>query len=1014
MTRPIATVMLSFIVIVVGLFALSRLPIDLLPDVTVPTITIRSIYDNASPEEMERLVTEPIEEAVSLASGVTEVISESGEASSTVRVRFAWGTDLEAATNDVRDRLDRITNALPDEMERPRIWRFDVSNAPVVLLGVSSDLEPLELADLIENQLLYRLERLNGVASVDVWGQFTREIRVEIDPARIRAQGLPLDSVVEALRAANVNLPAGEIDRGRFEVTIRTPGEFVSVDEIAAVVVRSDESGTVRIADIGRVLDTYADITRIVRIDGRRGVRLAVRKQSEANTAEVARRVLDEIGAINRDFPQVTVTSVVDQGQYIERSIRNVSRSILYGGGLAVLVLLVFLRSVRSTLVIAVSIPISVIATFALIYLGGFTLNLMTLGGLALGIGMMVDNSIVVLENIYRRRNEAGEEKAEAAVRGAGEVATAIIASTVTTLVIFLPLAFAQGVSGALFQQMAVVVAFSLLVSLFVALTIVPMLASRLLGNGNHRKPGLLERVGATVFGSIERFYLSVLRDALRARIVTVVLGFGLLGASMLLLPGIGSEFLPPSDEGEVRVSGEMEVGTRLSMVDAQTRLMEELVFPRVPEMIGSVVSVGASAWNPGRSAEGSIQISLAPLNERSRSNTEIADDLRRHLESQIPGMRIRTRAPQGQRMLERLVGGDDGLTLEVRGFELATLDALASEAARVMEGVEGITDLVISREAGVPQELIRIDRDKSATLGVSVQRIAAMLETALGGTRAGQYREGGDEHQIVVRLLDARNIPLDEILDLTVRNIAGEEIVLRNLVTVEPAMGPILIERKDQQRLATVRANVSGRDLGSVAADVRSALGEIPLPVGYEFVLGGAYEEQQRAFRELQIMFVLAIGLVYMVLATQYESLRDPVVVMLSVPTAAIGVIAILFLTGTTMNIQSGIGCVMLGGIVVNNAILLVDQAGRLRREGMDNRSALTEAGRRRLRPILMTSMTTILGLLPLALGIGEGAEAQAPLARAVIGGLLCSTLVTLVLVPAVYSLVHPDRPRA
>jgi HAE1 family hydrophobic/amphiphilic exporter-1 len=1015
--RPVATTMAALIVLVVGLFALSRLPIDLLPDVSLPTLTVRSSYSNASPEEMERLVTEYIEEAVSLVSGVTEISSESGEGSSNVRVRFSWGTDLDAATNEVRDRLDRVADELPEDMARPQIQKFDISNAPIVLLGVSGRLDPVELTELIENQILYRFERIAGVAAIDVWGEFSRQIRVELDAGRVRALGLPLDAVVEALRNANINLPAGQIDQGRYEVTVRTPGEFASVREIADTVVMSGPGGVVRVSDIARVMDTNADLTRIVRIGGDLGVRLAVRKQTEANTAEVANRVLAAVDEVNRAYPQVTVTPVVNQGQYIERSIRNVGMSIVYGGGLAVLVLLVFLRNIRSTLVIAVSIPLSVIATFALVYLGGLTLNLMTLGGLALGIGMMVDNSIVVLENIYRRRHELGEERSVAAVAGAGEVATAIVASTLTTLVIFLPLAFAQGVSGALFQQMALVVAFSLVVSLFVALTLVPMLSSRFLKNGGGgpgRGPSWLERVGVRVFGAIESFYLAVLRDVLRARVLTVALAFGLLAASALLVPSIGTEFLPPSDEGEVRVSGEMEVGTRLDLVDRQTRLMESLVFPHVPEMIGSVVSVGASGWNPGDAAEGSIQMTLTPVTERERSNTEIADDLRRRLESAVPGMTVRTRAPQGQRMLERLVGGDDGLTLEIRGYDLEALDLLAAEAAGVMEQVPGITDVRVSRESGVPQELVRIDRDKAADLGVSVRRIASTLETALGGTRAGQYREGGQEHEILVRLRDARSIPLDQILDLTVRSDRGEDVSLRNLVSIDPDRGPLLIERKDQQRYATVQANVSGRDLGSIASDILARLEAIPRPIGYDFVLAGAYEEQQKAFRELQIMFVLAIVLVYMVLATQYESLRDPVVVMFSVPTAAVGVIVALYLTGTTLNIQSYIGCIMLGGIVVNNAILLVDQAGRLRRdEGMPGREALIEAGRRRLRPILMTSLTTILGLMPLALGIGEGAEAQAPLARAVVGGLLFSTLVTLVLVPAVYSLAHPEPRR-
>ncbi|TVQ29809.1 MAG: efflux RND transporter permease subunit [Phycisphaeraceae bacterium] len=1015
-SRPITTMMIASIVVIIGAFSLTRLPIDLLPDVTLPSLTIRSQYDNASPEEMERLVTEPIEAAVSLVSGIEELVSTSAEGVSNVRVRFVWGTDLEAASNEIRDRLDRIMRSLPEDMDRPNLRKFDISASPIVLLGVASPLDPIDLTQLLDTQILYRLERLPGVAVVDVWGSFTREIRVELDLERLKALNLSIDAVIEALREANISLPGGEIEAGRQRISVRTPGEFESIDQIASTVVAMRERGPVRLSDIADILDTHQDISRIIRIDGERGVRLAVRKQSDANTAEVSSAVLREVERINAAFPQLSITPVIDQGQFIERSIANVGRSILYGGGLAVLVLLFFLRSVRSTIVIAVSIPISVVATFALIYIGGYTLNLMTLGGLALGIGMMVDNSIVVLENIYRRRHEDREQPAEASVRGAGEVATAIIASTTTTLVIFLPLVFTRGVSGVLFQQFALVVAFSLLVSLAVALTVVPMLSSRLIGAaGEPASSGAvrsLTRAADGFFDGLERLYLGLLRDALRFRFVTVLLAAGLLGASFLLVPMLGSEFLPPSDEGEVRVSGEMEVGTRLDLVDRQTKLLESLVFPAVPEMVTGVVSVGASGWNPADASEGEIRMALTPASQRTRSNTEIADDLRERLEGQIPGMRIRTRAPQGQRMLERLLGGEEGLDIEVRGYELSILDALVAEAGAIIEQTPGVTDIRLSREIGVPQELVRIDRDKAADLGVSVRSIAQTLEAALGGARAGEFREAGEEHRILVRLKDARRIPLDEILDITVRSSNGEDVALRNLVTASGELGPLVIDRKNQQRIARISANISGRDLVSVASDVRERLQSIPRPVGYEFVIAGSYEEQQRAFREMLFTFALAIALVYMVLASQYESFRDPLVVMLSVPTAAIGVIVILFLTGTTLNIQTYIGCIMLGGIVVNNAILLVDQAGRLRREqGMNANDALLEAGRRRLRPILMTSMTTILALIPLAMGVGEGAEAQAPLARAVIGGLTFSTLVTLVLVPAVYSMAHPDR---
>ena len=491
---------------------------------------------------------------------------------------------------------------------------------------------------------------------------------------------------------------------------------------------------------------------------------------------------------------------------------------------------------------------------------------------------------------------------------------------------------------------------------------------------------------------------------------MTVFAAVALLGASLLLLPLIGSEFLPPSDEGEVRVAGKMEIGTRLELVDRQTRIMEQIVQPAVPETVASVVSVGASGWRADAGSEGEIRMSLLPAAQRKRSNVEIARDLRRRLDGSVPGMEIRVRAPQGQFLLERILGGDEGLTIEIRGYELTRLDALAENVAKLIVDVPGITDVQISLEAGIPQQEIRVNRDKVADLGLSVRDVTQLLQTAVAGSKAGEYRSGGNSYRILVQLKDAEKRSLDEILNLTLTTASGEKVALRNVVAYERSRGPILIDRKDQQRMVTVRANVAGRDLGSVATDVQALLDQIPRPVGYDLTVAGNFEEQQKASRELVISLVLALVLVYMVLACQYESLRDPLVVMFSVPLAAVGVLVTLFMTTTTLNVQSYIGCIMLGGIVVNNAILLVDQAGRLVGNRMRTHDALIEAGRRRLRPILMTTLTTILGLLPLALGIGEGSEAQAPLARAVVGGLTGSTLITLVLIPVIYSLFHAD----
>ncbi len=1008
--KPIFATMVTLIVVILGVVSLSRLRTDLLPKVELPSLTVRTSYEGASPEVMERLVTQIVEEIIATVPGVEEMTSLSAEGTSTVRVTFVWGTDIDIAAQDVQATLEDEVSELPEDVVRPRVSKFDVASFPVVIIGISSDLDPVELTELIDNQVRYRFARVPGVAQADLFGGFSREVRVELNPDQLISLGLPVDQVLDSLRDANLDLPAGNIEQGRFEVNLRAPGEFADLDQIRNTVVAVRNQAPVTLGQIAEVKDTYERLTRIVRVNGKRGLRIGIRKQADANTVEVSRNILAEIEAVNRDFPQIHVVPVINQGNFIERSIANVANSVLYGGALALLVLFLFLGNLRSTVVIAVSIPISIVATFALIYFGGFTLNLMTLGGLALGVGMMVDSSIVVLENIFRRMDEMNESPEEAAVSGAVEVAPAIIASTITTLVIFLPLVFVRGVSGILFKELAYVIVFSLVCSLLVSLSMVPLLAGKLPGSkvGDKAQTGFAGFIRG-VLVRLTSAYQNLLGKALAHPWATIALAAAALAASLLALPYIGTEFLPPSDEGEVRISGEMEVGSRLSLVDQQTRLMESLVYPVVPEMTASVASVGASGFRPDSASEGDIRLSLVSAKDRQRSNTEIADDLRQRLEGQIPGMTLRVRAPQGQFLLERILGGEEGVTIEIRGYDLETLDLLANRAAQAIEGIPGITDIETNRNKGAPQALIRINREKTADLGLTVRQVAVVLETAVAGRRAGDFRSEGNSYRILVQLKDAQQVSMDRLLDMTLRTPTGLNVALRNVVDIEEGVGPILIDRKDQQRLVTLRANVAGRDLGSVAADVKARLEEVPRPLGYDLTIAGNFEEQQKAFNELIISLILALALVYMVLACQYESLVDPFIVMFSVPLAAVGVLTALFLTNTTLNVQSYIGCIMLGGIVVNNAILLVDQAGRLRMDAaMNTVDALIEAGRRRLRPILMTTSTTILGLLPLALGIGEGADSQAPLARAVVGGLTGSTLITLLLIPAVYSLIH------
>ena len=1013
--RPVLTTMAALIVILLGGISLSRLPIDLMPDITYPTISISTEYENASPEEIEELISRPIEQAMGSVQGVEEVSSISSEGTSMVRVTFTWGTDLDAAANDIRDRLDRALRELPEDADRPYLRKFDLASFPILILGASSNLDPIQTRRIIDEQIKYRVERVPGVAALEVWGGLEREIHVNLKPDKLKSLNIPVDQIVSRIAAANQTLPAGNIISGQYDITVRTLGQFMDLGQLADTNVAIRQGAPIRLGDIAVIDDSWEKVTRIVRINGKPGIRLSVSKQSGTNTVEVARQVLEEIERINRDIPHVQLTPIIDTSDYIKRSITNVGSSAVYGAMFAVLVLLLFLRNLRSTVIIAVAIPLSIIATFALIYFTGYTLNLMTLGGLALGVGMLVDNAIVVLENIYRHR-EAGQGPMDAAIVGTSEVTSAIIASTLTTLAVFLPLIFVRGMASVMFKQLAAVVSFSLLCSLAAALTFIPVLASRFLqlpenSHGPHKMIRWIYRASGGIFTLIENEYRNLLGFALKHRLFVITVTVAALAGSLALIPFVGVEMMPETDEGEVRVNVEMEVGSKLAFVDKTFDPIEEIITREVPEARSMYSRIGGSTWRGTGTHTGEVRISLKPLSGRTRSSQEIADALRPKL-SGIPGATIRTRAGQGLFIISRMTGGVEKLQVEIRGFDLDVAGALAEQVQRIIEAIPGVTDAEIGRSRGSPEKVIRVNRQKAEFSKITVRQVADALQTLLSGTVSGYFREGGDEYPIRVQLLDAENQNLDDVLDQTLTNLDNKPVVLRNIVTVEDRTGPVRIERKDQERIVTISANISGRDLGSIVDEARERLRTLAVPRDFVIGFAGDYEEQQKAFKELLLGLILALLLVYMVMASLYESLRSPFVVMFSVPMAVIGVVLMLLLTDTTFNIQSYIGCIMLGGIVVNNAILLVDQTNQLHQEeNLEMNAAIEEAGRRRLRPILMTAMTTIFGLIPLALGVNEGGEAQAPLARAVIGGLFSSTFITLVFVPVVYSLLMKGR---
>ncbi len=1020
--RPVTTLMLCLIAILLGAIAFIRIPVDLMPEVIYPTLSVSATYPGVAPEEMENLVTRPLEEAFAAAPGVEEITSVSMEGQSFIRVSFSFGTNLDEAANELRSRLDRRRATLPEDLDPPVIFKFDVSQFPIMFLSVAaSDMDPKQLRHFVEKQVRYRLERVPGLAQFMVRGGLRREIHVRLDLKKLRALELSVARVVEIIRQENLNRPVGPVREGRFELLLRTQGEFDNLEQIRNLVVTTRNGIPIHLRDVATVEDAHEEERYKVSVDGQPAVRLFVYKQAGANTVRVSEEVWKEIAQIHRDYPNVRITATMDSAQFIKASVRNVQNAASLGALLAVAVLLFFLRSLASTVIIGVAIPIAVISTFALMYFNGFTLNVVSFGALALGVGMLVDNSIVVLENIFRHRQE-GKSAHDAAIHGSREVATAITASTLTTVAVFVPVLFLSGMSAQTFKQLAWVVSFALLCSLIVALTVVPMLCSRFLprlrADGRGGLFGAFSRLSATFLDGITQAYSRALGWAVAHP--KSILAFG--GATMLLTvylwPMIGVELTPEVDEGEVRITVELEPGTHVDATHAVMERLAAIARQEVPEARHIMVESGATSPFRGGGGQhtGELRISLAPRSERERSVQQILAALRPRLQVE-PGMIVRARLGGGMvsRVTRTGVAEGDRLSVEIRGHELEVLDGLARQVREAMVAVPGVVETQISRQPGLPEMLVLVDRPKAASMGLNVYDVAETLETAIGGRRASMYRQEGDEYNILVRLQEEDRLDLAKVGQIPIATPVGRTIPAESIVRLRRQEGPIAITRADQQRIVTVSGTIAGRDLGSIVRDLEPALRQIPKPAGYEITFGGEYEEQQKAFRELTFAAILALILVYMVMASQFESLRDPFIILFSIPLAGVGVAGLLLATGTTFNIQGFLGLIVLVGIVVNNAIVLIDYTNLLRREqGMTVREAVLTAGRRRLRPILMTTATTVLGLVPMALGIGEGAELQAPLARVVIGGLVTSTLITLVFIPVVYLLLEERTERA
>ena len=1031
--RPVSVFIFAVAAVVFGAVAFNGLATDLLPDITYPSVTVRTTYDGAAPLEIETLVTRPVENAVGVVNNVTRVVSSSRADVSEVTLEFGWGTNMDLAALDVRERLDALR--LPDDAERPVLLRYDPALDPILRLGLYGEEDLVQLRLVADEQVKRTLERIDGVAAVVVSGGLEEEIQVELDERKLANLGLTADRVFDRLAAENINLTAGRLTEGRTEFLVRTVNEFVRPQDLMPVVIASTPA-IVRLEDVARVRKGFKERELITRIDGRESVEVAIYKEGGTNTVKVSEAVRADLDALRARLvqldPALLLTVVTDQASYISSSISEVLQTALYGGALAILVLFLFLRSWKTTLIIGVAIPISVIATFFLMFVANISLNIMSLGGLTLGIGLLVDNSIVVLEAIQRKRDEGLDDLA-AAGAGAGEVARAVTASTLTTICVFVPIVFVEGIAGQLFGDQAITVTFSLIVSLLVALTIIPMLASRQgpaggpveRGGGRLFAPAVAlarlgKRTGRLVarsvavltapalrvfhlgFDGVAALYASSLAGVLRRPLTTALVAFGLLAASLTIYPRLGRELVPELVQGEFFVDVELPPGTNLDVTQRRMALLEQQA--QVMEGVALVYSIAGSSNEQGgvagelRENIGQLTVLLKPPVSREREGA-LMTRLRTVLDTQDD--------------LDYSFGRPSyfsfrtPIEVEIRGYNLALLDRLSAELAARMAVIPGLSDVKSSTEGGNPELQIRFDRQRLASYGLTVDQVARIVRTKVQGAIATDIQREDRSVDIRLRADEEFRDSVADLLQLAVYQSGKTSIPLAAVAAVDEVRGPAEIRRADGDRVALISANLTGRDLGTVSEEIAETLNGLQLPAGFDGRIGGQRQEMETSFDSMRLAIALAIFMVYLVMASQFESLLHPFVILFSVPLAVIGVLATLWIFGVTVSIVVLIGTILLAGIVVNNAIILVDYTNQLRRDGLAKIEALRRAGSVRLRPILMTTSTTVLGLLPMAIGLGAGSELRSPMALTVIGGLVTSTLLTLLVVPAVYALI-------
>jgi HAE1 family hydrophobic/amphiphilic exporter-1 len=1018
--KPVTNLMIFSAIIIIAFYSLTRLGIDMMPEIEPPSITVIAGYSGASPEDVEIKVTEPLENQLSTTPGLEKLTSYSLEGVSLVSLKFKWGTNLDEASNDIRDRIERAKRTLPDipdEMDNPAIFKFNTANIPIMFIGITAQQSYPELYDLIDQRVGDALRQIPGVGTVQLFGGLERQINIWINRQRLEGYGFSILDIQNALQQENITQPVGSIKSGLTDYLIRLPGEFSSPEEINRLILGKRDSKFVYLKDVARVEDSFKEITMRVRINRNPGLMMMIQKQTGTNTVEVAQRIKERLKSFT-DLPKdIKMFTIFDTSQDIINALNSLKFSLWWGIALVVLVVWFFLRQFAGSFVIALTIPFSLLIAFIYLFLSGKTINTISLSSLAIACGMVVDNAIVIVDNVYRHL-QRGQRPKEAAIFGTSEMFLAISASTLTTVVVFLPMLFITGVIGIMFGELAVIVTVTLLASLFTAVTFSPMLCSILFKANaaavDSRKKWFKKfyELSENLFKSWEDFYAQALAWCLRHKKLVL---FGFLGAfimSLFSLRFIGNEFIPEEDSGDVRITVNLALGTRLEETDKVAKRIEDILQKYAPEAKFMYVRPGTTpgqgrAMGAGSSGEHIVVggVKLVPKQERKRSVFEVGQSLRKEIR-RIPGV-LKVDVSTGNPLGRIITGmGGKSIQLDIVGHSFEETNALAEKIKAIMEKIPGAVDVSISREINRPELRIEVDREKAATLGLDMRTIASSIKTFIEGSTATKYREKGQTYDIYVRLEEASRTKIEDIENLSlVSPVTGQQIRLINFVKIYEVAGPVEIERQNRERVVTVECNVYQRSAGKVREDIKRELAKITLPADVMLNFGGEAEEQTKAFRDLALLLILGTALVYMVMAAQFESLLDPFIIMFAIPFTFTGVFLGFLVTRTTLSVITFLGIIMLMGIVVNNAIVLISYIAILRARGYSMLEAVTQGGKDRLRPVLMTTITTLAGLLPLAISRGEGSEIWQPLGVTMISGLSVSTLVTMLFVPTLYT---------